>query len=699
MGRSVQIVKSTSLPRGRTYNLSPVGSYNNSSSNNSSKSYNTSGGTGYKGTVSPAQNQGSKTVVGQASINNNKTLPYKRFTAAELKERRSYGGQSVQILIDNGSTHNFVKSSIAEKLKLPLEEIKPFRVQMGSGVYLECQYRCAGMEIIIQNHVFMVDLFVLDLKGSDVVLGVQWLAGLGDIVINHKELRMSFQWGEETVKIQGESLLIPEPINGKGIKRMAMENTLTCLFSLQQVVETEKSTNAVLPGKISQLLGAVLSQNGHPLAYFSKKLTKRLSLASAYVRELYAITQFYLSKLLGFDFEIVYRTGRTNLVDDALSRQEEFSNAEPVQSGLHSMSQVRHSIFSEIREANEKHEELLKLHEQFSDNQLPATFTVKDGVMLYEGRIFIPASEKIKEMILTTFHDSVVGGHSGVTKTYKAIVEFFWWKGMTPYKALYGINPSPLAGNILDNLQVESVEDWLKARDELQERLKINLLKAQAQMKKITDVKRKDKTFEVGDWVWVKLQQYRQKSAAQRLCFKLTRRYYGPFQVNSRVGQVAYRLTLPTSSKIHPVFHVSLLKAFKGDLPKQQGEIPTILEPFTSCPKAIVDQRHVLNGEASKLQVLVEWEGFPREEATWEDWDCLLKAFPYLNLEDKVIVHGRDNDTVLEAQTQIVEPNCHFDAATEAATKRGTIGPSDQGPLNREKRTCKAPAWAKDYVQ
>ncbi|KAF7812849.1 Ty3/gypsy retrotransposon protein [Senna tora] len=602
-GRSTQ-TKSHSLPGGKTYSSSLSGNY--SSYNTPSKSYST-GGVNNKGAVNSGQNQGSNTVVSQASISN-KTLPYKRFTAAELKERRRLGlcyycpekysrthkcqptyclllgceemeefmhydvegelkllqsevesqetveatpeisfnalegqfhpstlrvtgryrEQPVHILIDNGSTHNFVKSSVAEKLGLPLEEIKPFRVQTGSGAYLECKNLCADMELIIQNHVFMVDLFVLDLKGSDVVLGVQWLAGLGDIVINHKELRMSFQWGDGNVKIQGESLLIPEPINGKGIKRLAIENTLTCLFSLQKVVELEGGKGAELPGKISQLLnqysvvfeepkqlppareidhkigllpgtkpvsirpyrypyfqkaeierlveemlqGGIIRDNHSasipewtPLAYFSKKLTKRLSLASAYVRELYAITQavmkwrhyllgrrftiktdhkslkelmyqvvqtpeqqFYLSKLLGFDFEIIYRIGRTNLVADALSRREEFNAREPAQGDFHSFTQVRHAIFPEIREANITDEELMKLHQQYNDKQLPTTFTVKDGIMLYEGRIFIPASAKLKNMIFTTFHDSVMGGHSGVTKTYKAIAEIFWWR-------------------------------------------------------------------------------------------------------------------------------------------------------------------------------------------------------------------------------------------------------------------------------
>lgn len=79
-------------------------------------------------------------------------------------------------------------------------------------------------------------------------------------------------------------------------------------------------------------------------------------------------------------------------------------------------------------------------------------------------------------------------------------------------------------------------------------------------MKRLADKKRRKISFNVGDWVLVKLQPYRQHSLPLRKNQKLGMRYFGPFEISQRIGSVAYKLILPEHTRIHSVFHVSLLK-------------------------------------------------------------------------------------------------------------------------------------------
>lgn len=92
-------------------------------------------------------------------------------------------------------------------------------------------------------------------------------------------------------------------------------------------------------------------------------------------------------------------------------------------------------------------------------------------------------------------------------------------------------------------------------------------------MKMFVDKKRTDRSFAVGDWVFLRLQPYRQKTVVLRHNLKLSPRFYGPFQIVERISAVAYKLNLPSSSRIHPVFHVSCLKKKLGE---QVFPLPTL---------------------------------------------------------------------------------------------------------------------------
>lgn len=115
----------------------------------------------------------------------------------------------------------------------------------------------------------------------------------------------------------------------------------------------------------------------------------------------------------------------------------------------------------------------------------------------------------------------------------------------------------------------ELVENDFLDKDEIFVLLKLNLIKAQACMKKFADKHRSELEFTMGEWLFVKLKPYRQNTVHLQQYPKLGRRYFGPFQVLKRIGQVAYKLDFPATGCIHPVFHVSILKRCVGE-PEQQ---------------------------------------------------------------------------------------------------------------------------------
>ena len=80
----------------------------------------------------------------------------------------------------------------------------------------------------------------------------------------------------------------------------------------------------------------------------------------------------------------------------------------------------------------------------------------------------------------------------------------------------------------------------------------------------------------MGDLVFLRLQPYCQSSLKQSGVEKLKPRFYGPYKVTRRVGEVAYELELLEGSKIHNIFHVSCLKKELGQHVRVSIELPLL---------------------------------------------------------------------------------------------------------------------------
>ena len=87
-------------------------------------------------------------------------------------------------------------------------------------------------------------------------------------------------------------------------------------------------------------------------------------------------------------------------------------------------------------------------------------------------------------------------------------------------------------------------------------------------MEEVANPKRRDLTFAVGNRVWLASAHLPLRVGTRKLAAK----WAGPFPVEEQVGREAYRLTLPSSWKVHPVFHTSQLKPVVGQ-PKVEAPV------------------------------------------------------------------------------------------------------------------------------
>lgn len=224
--------------------------------------------------------------------------------------------------------------------------------------------------------------------------------------------------------------------------------------------------------------------------------------------------------------------------------------------------------------------------------------------------------------------------------------------GCSPFKALYGHEPNMGALSVNQPISDQGVEAVVNERAQQMEVLKKHLAAAQNRMKLYADRQRTERIFQVGDKVLLKLQPYAQTTVVNRPYPKLAYKYFGPYEVLERVGQVAYKLALPPSSQIHDVFHVSQLKEYKADFSPVFADLPKLptLDTMDTVPESILNRRLVKKGNAAIIQVLIKWTHIPAEAATWEDWDTLKTKFP------AVIAWGQATNSGGEPVTPTVTP-------------------------------------------
>lgn len=172
-----------------------------------------------------------------------------------LKVKGQIQHNPVVILIDSGSTHNFIQDRIAKQLNLPLRQSQSFQVLVGNGEELTCDSICHQMALSMGSHIFSVDLFVLPLSGADIVLGVQWLKTLGPVLTDYEQLTMQFMKDGTRVLLKGEPKASPSQSSLHQLKRLVATHSVDTYYHIQLIPsEPPSPTQPVFNPQLESLL-------------------------------------------------------------------------------------------------------------------------------------------------------------------------------------------------------------------------------------------------------------------------------------------------------------------------------------------------------------------------------------------------------------------------------------------------------------
>lgn len=278
------------------------------------------------------------------------------------------------------------------------------------------------------------------------------------------------------------------------LKRAMTEPPVLALpdFSKPFIIECDASGRGI---------GAVLMQEGRPIAFLSQALKGRTIGLSTYEKELLAQAlsvqkwrpyllghhflvrtdqqslmfllerrigtpnqQKWLAKLLGYDFEVEYKKGRENKAADALSRKEE----EGIPMAL---SKPIPTWIETVQTEYESNSALQELVKKFEKGELDITrFTRHGGLLFYKGRIYVDSQSPLRTDILKELHASPLGGYSGYHKTLQRVRADFFWHGLHKFvrnfvkecevcKRMKGENVSP--AGLLQPLPVPEKIGWI----------------------------------------------------------------------------------------------------------------------------------------------------------------------------------------------------------------------------------------------
>lgn len=171
--------------------------------------------------------------------------------------------RKLYILIDNGSTHNFLDLKIANELGCLLEAMKPMQVTAACGSVMTTAFKCSDFSWGVQGYNYSAEVRTLPLDCCDLVLGVQWLSTLGPILWDFLNPRMEFTLNGVKNVLRSVTKNGCKVVKGGTLNKLMMKEPQVAILQVREVTEWDDSTLEPC-GLLSHISAAGEDMSGDP---------------------------------------------------------------------------------------------------------------------------------------------------------------------------------------------------------------------------------------------------------------------------------------------------------------------------------------------------------------------------------------------------------------------------------------------------
>src|SRR5215212_10026170 len=253
------------------------------------------------------------------------------------------------------------------------------------------------------------------------------------------------------------------------------------------------------------------------------------------------------------------------------------------------------------------------------------------GTKLAMSTAFHPQTDGQTERMNRTLEDMLrafVNYKQDDWDTYLSAAEFAYNSapnastGMTPFKMVYGSDPytpTTICKKTPDT--VPAFAEFMERINNLTRAAMDSMALAKKRQEQNANQSRRALVFKVGDKVLLSSAHIQLASQVARPSKKLQSRFIGPYLIVEIISPVAYRLALPPTLKIHPVFHVSLLKPYASPEAVLDQEVKQLLPPAVLVDdheEFEIEQILACRSHWRQIEYLVKWVGYLEYDASWE---------------------------------------------------------------------------------